>query len=701
MVECPKCHKQLEDGTKFCDNCGAQVFETIFCPNCGAKTSTQFAFCQSCGASIQEDAPAAKTGAGKAAGAAAGAAGAAAAAAVAAAKNKVPKKWLMFGGIAVAAIVVIVLISSLLGGGGSANYGLYIKDDEIFYSNLSKDDPLQVTSRLVDSSSDVSEYELAAAATSLSSFSHMSEDGKLLFFPDRVDDSGVTLYYRDVTKASEEGVKIDSAVTRYAVNEKATTVTYLKDGESLYQYDIKSGEKNKIKSDVSTFYVSDDGSKIIFRDTEGDIYSWAGGEEEKLDSEVTTLYSVAKDLSKVTYIKEGSLYQKADGQDKVKIDSDVSSVLCTYTSGEVYYLKSADTEISLMDYVTDDMKAADDAMTQPERPEYPYSFNYDTYEEYEAAYDKYQQDYEAYQEAYTAYREKVTRDNMRESLSDRTLSQTQYSLYYFNGTESTLVTDAFCSDDASASDSPLLVFEAYEQSSVDKVKLSEISSIYDVQEMVEEALFSSTQTYVAVGATMNALDQDEASSFTISDDGSTIYFISDVSDSGEYGDLYKVAISDGAPQAPELYDNDVYPYAIYFLSDGRLCYYKDVKESKGELFLDKTSIDYDVQLYSVSYDEDSEQLLYFVDWSDDRSCGTLKRWTGKEAEKIADDVHDFSVTADGKILYLYDYSTNSYRGELYLFDKEGEKIDDDVVAILTPYSNKYHSIYEGIMGGGF
>ena len=68
---------------------------------------------------------------------------------------------------------------------------------------------------------------------------------------------------------------------------------------------------------------------------------------------------------------------------------------------------------------------------------------------------------------------------------------------------------------------------------------------------------------------------------------------------------------------------------------------------------------------------------------------------------MADDVHDFSITADGRILYLYDYSTNSYRGELYLFDKEGEKIDDDVVAILTPYSNKYHSIYEGIMGGGY
>lgn len=697
MVECPKCHKQLEDGTKFCDNCGAQVFETIFCPNCGAKTSTQFAFCQSCGASIQEQAPAAG-GAAKA-GAAAGAAGAAAAAAVAAAKNKVPKKWLMFGGIAVAAIVVIVLITSLLGGGGSGSYGLYIKDKEIFYTTFSKDDPMQVTSRLVDSSG-VDAYRLADAAYTIGSFSYMSDDGKLLFFPDKIDGSDLTLYYRDVTKEKEEPVKIDSAISRYAVNDKATTVTYLKDGESLYQFDIKSGEKNKVKSDVSTFYVSDDGSKIIYMNEEGGIYSWKGGEEEKIDSEVTTLYSVAKDLSKVTYIKEGSLYQKADGQDKVKIDSDVSSVLRTYTSGEVYYLKSADTEISLMDYVTDDMKAADDAMTQPERPEYPYSFNYDTYEEYEAARAQYEQDYEAYQEAYTAYREKLNRDNMRESLSNRTLSQTQYSLYYFNGTESTMITDAYASSSTySATDSPLLVFKAYEQSSVSQVKLSEVSSIYEVQEMVEEALFSSTQVYVAAGATMNALDVTDATSFTISDDGSAIYYIDDMSEDKDYGDLYKVAISDGAPQSPEMYDSDVYAYSIYFLSDGRLCYYKDVKENQGELFVDKTSIDYDVQLYSVSYNEDSKQLLYFVDWSSERSCGTLKRWTGKEAEKIADDVHDFSVTADGKILYLYDYSTNYYKGELYLFNKEGEKLDDDVVAIITPSTSKYHTAYG--VGGGY
>ena len=55
MIRCPKCNKELEDGSKFCDACGARIYETIYCPNCGEPTSTEFAFCQKCGAPITED----------------------------------------------------------------------------------------------------------------------------------------------------------------------------------------------------------------------------------------------------------------------------------------------------------------------------------------------------------------------------------------------------------------------------------------------------------------------------------------------------------------------------------------------------------------------------------------------------------------------------------------------------------------------
>ena len=96
MITCPKCGKELQDGTKFCDNCGTQIFETIFCPNCGAQTSTEFKFCQKCGASIEEEAPAPAQAGGEQE-----------------KKEKtdplkaVPKKPLMFGAVGVVAVLVI------------------------------------------------------------------------------------------------------------------------------------------------------------------------------------------------------------------------------------------------------------------------------------------------------------------------------------------------------------------------------------------------------------------------------------------------------------------------------------------------------------------------------------------------------------------------------------------------------------------
>ena len=42
MLTCTKCNKELSDGAKFCDGCGARIFETVFCPNCGKQTSTEF-----------------------------------------------------------------------------------------------------------------------------------------------------------------------------------------------------------------------------------------------------------------------------------------------------------------------------------------------------------------------------------------------------------------------------------------------------------------------------------------------------------------------------------------------------------------------------------------------------------------------------------------------------------------------------------
>lgn len=225
MITCPKCNKELSDGTKFCDSCGAPIFEAIFCPNCGKQTSTEFAFCQSCGASITEtpveEQPATAP----------------------TEKKKLPKKAIMFGGIGVAVVAVLILVISLFSGGGGKgknNYALYLKDSEIFFTDLKKGSKAwQVTSRLVDTD-DVDDGDLAGYyAVVLGLSTYMSEDGKYIFFPDKVDndDEGFNLYYKEVAKPDAEAIKIDSDIQYYTVNTFGTIVTYLKGEErNLYQY---------------------------------------------------------------------------------------------------------------------------------------------------------------------------------------------------------------------------------------------------------------------------------------------------------------------------------------------------------------------------------------------------------------------------------------------------------------------------------
>ena len=715
MITCPKCNKELSDGTKFCDSCGTPIFEAIFCPNCGKQTSTEFAFCQSCGASIAEN-PAEEQPI-----------------ADPTEKKKLPQKAIMIGGISVAVVAVLIFVISLFSGGGGKgknNYALYLKDSEIFFTDLKKDSKeWQLTSRLVDTD-DLDDEGLANSEYDLDSWVYMSEDGKYIFFPDKVDDArdGFNLYYKEVAKPDAEAIKIDSDILGYTVNASATLVTYLKDGEkNLYQYKIGEDSKDKIASEVIHFVVSDDGNKICYINSENSIYlKYADKEKEKIASNVSTLEHVTECFTTVYYIKDGSLYKQAKGEDKIKIASDVYAVINIYDSGEIYYLTSEAEELSLMDYVTDDMKDADASITEPNYPNYPNSpsspswWDYDTEAEYDAAYEAYEEAYEAweaecdrmeteYYAACEAYYAKESRDELRAELEEETLEQSSYSLCFYNGTEGIVITDAFVggyySDYSFASDAPVISYGAYNQSGLEKVKLSEIESIYDIENMVEAALFSSSERYVAIKGTATVVEQEkEATSFTINSSGTVIYYIDDIPNGKNYGELYRISISDGVVGKAEVYDSDVFLGSCGFVSDTELEYFKDYKDGKGDLYINKNKIDYDVQDY-IEFDNcgvwpiehsDSGKVFYLTDWNDDKGYGTLKVFNGKEAVRIADDVHSFSVLPDGRVLYLYDYSLNYYKGELHEWsDGETRKIDDDVVCVLRIRNYKYRGFTYG------
>lgn len=666
MVNCPECNNQVPEGENFCPNCGAKQIQKVFCPECGKETDSTTAFCPECGTAI----------AGKEAGAK-----------VKKEKSdikmpavKMPKvspKMLKIGGIAVAALVVIFIAVSLFSGKGAANNIIYLQDDAVVYTDLDKKETTEVTSRLT--SGNMSQTD-ASAATMMTG---LSEDGNTLFFPDRMENyakDGFTIYYKNLNDKKAEAVKIDSDILQYSVNEKANLVTYIKGSSfTLYQSDLT--DKEKIDTDVVFFRASDDGSKIIYMTDEGNFYvKNAGADKEKIDSDAS-YYGASEDLKTVYYNKNGALYQKTEGADKVKLDSDVIYVNGDYTTGEFYYIKSDEIPVNYLDYLTDTKQAEDNAaagtiLTAPKQKDF------ETYEQYTAA--------------RTEYNEEVSklsainsRIKMREELKNWDFELILNTVYYYNGKEAVMVTDSYNMGYydfvSKAKDAATAIYYGYAKLEAgDKDDISKYTSAYDVRSSINTAIFEAPISLVIVGDKIVYTADDEIAGWRMNTAGDTLFHV-EVSDyESNHGDLYKLSISKGVASEPELYDSDVYNGYMNFFSDGRFYYMKDMHENVGELLIDKEKVSYDVDAGTAAYLKDLDAVVYSTD-TDEDGVGTLNIYAKKESKKIADDVYNWVLTRDNKLLYLYDYNVKRSVGELYIYDgsEENTMISDDAMGLIA------------------
>lgn len=642
-MNCTKCNAWVPDDSAFCPECGQKIEAPapaapeapeaqVFCANCGAAMAATDSFCENCGAKAEvAPAEAAPVSAGSIVDK------------VKSLTAKVPAKYLKIGVAAVAVILVVAIIAGLFGGTKVYNYTLYIKDGEVQYAEMPKGkDVIEVTSKFAE---DASDYELSYVGYYLSGYFQMSSDGKKLFYPDKVDD-GYTLYYRDITNSKKEPVKLESNLDDvYQINEKGNLVTYIKDGK-LYQHDLK--EKTKIASDVSQFFVSDDGKTLVYMTYNDDsytLYQKKGNKDaEKIVSDVTSLHYVSEDMSTVIYSKEDSLYTQKVGKDAEKIASDVDRVIHVYESGEVYYTTAEDAEITYWDLMKDDYEDKDD-------------WNYKDYAEW---------------------------------MKDSTLDISFTTLCYYNGKESATVCESMIDYNSVANDEPVIVYSALESAELPSWSLTKyINGEVDLWDELDEYMEESSLYYVAAEATATELTLEDVYSMTLTGDGKTLYARADYDSEDEVVTLYQITLNGAKIKSTEKMDEDVYAYRLSVLGGEKkdhVIYFKDVDDEEGELYMDGTKIDDDVYLYYVSYNVEEDCLYYMVDWDDDDGLGTLKYSNGKKATAVKDDVHTYVFTPEGQCLFLYDYSDSSYRGELWIQNgKKIEKLADDVAAIIPVY----------------
>lgn len=667
MSVCPNCNYEASGTEKFCPNCGKELFENIFCPQCGSLTTSEFAFCQKCGASIKEEDVAVNEPEIASESAAQPTQEDAAQAADTcenlfeaekiSGQNKKGffSKKKLIAAVALILVVAVALSASLIyfSAQKRRNFVLYYKNGNTYLGGGFEKVKL-------------SESTLSAWNGTVPVY---SEDYKKLFFADEITSNGFTLRYLNMSNP-EEDQRISKNVSSYQISSNGKKVVFIKNGD-LYLSNLK--EDDKLKSDVTSYSISQNGKRIVYLTDSGKLYIAKNADDEtKIASSVESFVVGSKNnYSDVYYIKKGNLYL-FDGKDSEKIAEDVNEVLATYKSGELYYTKNSSQEMTLMDYINDDMAQEDEDFEMPERPNRPYSFEYDTDKEYEAAYAQYETLIEEYNDARDFYYEKENRDELREELEDEVIENESSTLYFYNGSKSVEVTDSFAYATQINSDDPMMIFYAYNQSEIDEINISEISDIYDVSSMIDAALYSSEQTYVALEDTTRIIDGDSAQ---FNEDGDTVYYISD-------DDLYKAEISGKKLKKESCYKKDV--DAFYVLGKDTVVTEK-YEESDDEYeysSLSTVSINKKKVAESVSavlWSDDYKTFYLIEDYDPEKECGKLIRYKNGKTKTIDKGVCDFTITPNGKLYYIADYDAKENKGDLFVYKMgKGKEIEHNV-----------------------
>lgn len=683
MKICVNCGTNLDDGMAFCQNCGVPV--PLVCHGCSAEIEKGSAFCQSCGTPVG-DPSTSISGQGQPDGEMAYQQAAyqqsayqktptAVLTKTAPQGKKFPKKAILIAAAGVIVIVAVVLGLIIFKPSAKSEL-LYLKDGQLSLTGIQKIAPFELTDSLFkDGRSDDDAY--------IGDYVIKSDNGKYLFYPQNIssDDYTMDLYMINLTADNAKNstsFKIDTGVSYYRTSLDGTKVFYLKDGR-LYFFNLK--DKEKIVSDISEYYISDDGLRLMYVDRDDNLFFKdfkKNGETEKIDSDVA-IHHISADLGKVYYTKNNDLYLKETGKDKVKIDSDVSEVPAVYDSGALYYVKGKTEDKPLASFINDNLAESDAKLTEP---------TYDAFTKTTTDSSGYQYpevDYDAYNAAYKKYYEKLNRDALRDELKEAAYTISNLSLYFYDGKQTAKVSDNF---DTCLATGPVKEMIAYSKNGTEipKLNISDITSTYDVTDVLKNAQTDALKEFTAVGAKETQIDQKAGTYFTFNKSGTMLYFLDNYSKDNYTGDLYAVPINSSSVGKPELYEKDVYDY-FYLMKDGdSFIYFKNVDTDTycGDMYINKQKVDTDVYFYGISFLNGKNDFVYKTDVNSD-DIGTLKRFDGKKTTKLADDVNKFLTDGKYSVAYLANYDTDDGVGEVYLYtgSNKPKLIDKDVSTLIT------------------
>lgn len=329
---CPKCGKQIPDGSKFCCVCGEKL---------AAAEPVVTVENKKAAIAVVKPGP------------------------VKAGMKLDWKKYVPLAAGAAGLLLLVVLVISLFSGPGRAEYA-YLSGGRYY---------------LITDLKDAESLELAASKSdsTRSGLLRFSPDGKYVCYFTKFDyynETG-TLCRARLDKLSDNPDKNEKHIEIIATNVRLG-YEFLKDGsllyatgeDSLYYYNGK--EAQLVAKNVERYF-SDDKLRVLYYT--GDYqegYSLYGvslkdlENKEKLDSNVSYLYDTW-DLENILYVKNNEtgaavLYTGGIGKESQRLDTDV--YMLDSREGKTWYM-TVSGNMSLYDFVRDDHAAADNKLKEP------------------------------------------------------------------------------------------------------------------------------------------------------------------------------------------------------------------------------------------------------------------------------------------------------------------------------------------------
>lgn len=568
------------------------------------------------------------------------------------------------------------------GKGETGQYVVYLKDDKVLVKQNGSQDKATVLFSVIN---DYFQLET------------MKTLDKLIVFPDQFDEleTSYTLSYVNIEQL-EDKQKIDSGVNDFFINEKGTQIVYTKNNNQsndLYLYNFK--ESVKLDSNIQYILDADPAGKLVIYYKDDALYQWelqGSKGPEKIDDNSIFIESNG-DLTKIYYTKDRELYLKEAGKASVKLIDEFDSLIQVKDNGSMYYLVTEVNEIPLSHYVNDDYASEDSSIKEPDESDYYVIQEYtdwwgDTYE-----YEEF--DWNGYEYAYDRYEEKLERDQLRAELQNNTVTQVNNILYYFDGKQSTKITDKFAhfTSVTNQDTAPILTYYKQIVSALDKKNLSELYTVddivYDTYNLVETDY---ENNYIALADQEIQYDNDEMRYFTLSPAGDSIYFVR-YFDEGK-SKIVKLPIANNKLEQEITVTENEKGYLYFGFHQNKLLQFSNVRKMEtnydfkefAELYIDGQYIDDRVDPDNYRIDPEDKSMLYFTGYSAFSQSGALFQYKENKSTKVADDVHNYIKHNANEFAYISNYDINKRYGDLYYRTAGKETaylIDEQVTTVIS------------------